>query len=68
MPNAKLIINDKLNITGKIKGTKNCKEREIINTAQCSKHKVLYIGHTGEQLLEHFSKHHHDTKNRPDKS
>ena len=68
MENAKLITNDKLNITGKIKGTKNCKEREIINTAQCSKHKVLYIGHTGEQLLAHFSKHHHDTKNRPDKS
>ena len=48
--------------------TNECKEREIIYAAQCSKHKVLYIGHTGEQLLVHFSKHHHDTKNRPDKS
>ena len=68
MNTAKLITNDKLNITEKIKGTGNCKEREIIYAAQCSKHKVLYIGHTGEQLLAHFSKHHHDTKNRPDKS
>ena len=54
---AKLITNDKLNITERIKGTGNCKEREIIYAAQCSKHKVLYIGHTGEQLSERFSKH-----------
>ena len=30
MNTAKLITNDKLNITKKIKGTGNCKEREII--------------------------------------
>ena len=30
MDTAKLITNDKLNITEKIKGTRNCKEREII--------------------------------------
>ena len=65
---AKLITNEKLNITEKIKGTGNCKEREIIYVAQCSKHKVLYIGHTGEQLSEHFSKHRYDSKNRPDNS
>ena len=50
MNTAKLITNDKLNITEKIKGTGNCKEREIIYAAQCSKYKVSYIGHTGEQL------------------
>ena len=33
---AKLITNDKLNITEKIKGNGNCKEREIIYAAQCS--------------------------------
>ena len=65
---AKLITNDKLNITEKIKGTGDCKEREIIYAAQCSKHKVLYIGHTGEQLSERFSKHCYDIKNRPDNS
>ena len=65
---AKLITNDKLNITEKIKGTGNCKEREIIYAAQCSKHKVLHIGHTGEQLSERFSKHRYDIKNRPDNS
>ena len=65
---AKLITNDKLNITEKIKGTGNCKEREIIYAAQCSKCKVLYIGHTGEQLSERFSKHRYDIKNRPDNS
>ena len=65
---AKLITNDKLNITEKIKGTENCKEREIIYPAQCSKHKVLYIGHTGEQLSERFSKYWYDIRNRPDNS
>ena len=68
MNTAKLITNDKLNITGKIKGTGNCKEREIIYAAQCSKYKVLYIGHTGEQLAESLSKHCYDIKNRPDNS
>ena len=65
---AKLITNDKLNITKKIKGTGNCKEREIIYVPQCSKDKVLYIRHTGEQLSERFSKHRYDIKNRPDNS
>ena len=40
-----LIANDKLNITEKI-----LKEKEIVYAAQSSKHKVLNIGNTGEQL------------------
>ena len=67
MNTAKLITNDKLNITGK-KGTGNCKEREIIYATQYSKHKVLYIRHTGKQLSERFSKLRYDIKNRPDNS
>ena len=47
---AKLITNGKLNITEKRKGTGNCKEREIIYAAHCSKHKVLCIRHAGERL------------------
>ena len=57
MNTVKLIAMDKLNIIEKIKGTGNCMEREIIYAAQCYKHKVLYIGYTGEQLSERFSKH-----------
>ena len=68
MNTTKLITNDKLKITEKIKGTGNCKETEIIYAAQCSKHKELYIGHTGEQLSENFSKYRYDIKNRPDNS
>ena len=51
MNTAKLVPNDKLDITETIKGTGNCKEREIIYAGQCSKNKVLYIRHTHEQLL-----------------
>ena len=65
MENTKFITNDKLTITGK-KGTRNCKEREIIYVAQCSKHKVLHIRHAGKQLSERFSKYRCDIKNRPD--
>ena len=61
----KLITSNKLNITEKIKGTGNCKGREIIYATQSSKHKVLYIGHTGEQLSECFSKHRYNIKHRP---
>ena len=67
MNTAKLITNDKLNITEKI-GNGNCNEREMIYAAQCSKHRVLYIEHTGEQLSEHFRKHRYDIKSRPDNS
>ena len=63
---AKLITNKKLKITEKIKGTGNYKEREIIYAAQCSKQKVLYIGHKEEQLSEYFSKHCYDIKNWSD--
>ena len=48
--------------------TGNCREREIIYAAQCFKHKILYIGHTGEQLSERFSKDHYGIKNRPENS
>ena len=41
---------------------------EIIYAAQCFKHKILYIGHSGEQLSELFSKHRYDIKNKPDNS
>ena len=64
----KLITNDKLNITEKIKGIGNFREKEIIYAAQYSKHKILYIGHTGGQLSERFSKHRYDIKNRPENS
>ena len=51
---SKFITNDQLNIAEKRKGNENCKKRKIINAAQCSKHKVLYIKHTGERLSECF--------------
>ena len=49
MNTAKLIANDKLNITEKI-GNGNCNERENIYAAQCSKHKVFYSEHAGENF------------------
>ena len=65
---AKLVTNDELNVTEKINSTGNCKESEFFYAAQCYKHRVLYIGHTREQLSERFSKHRYNIKNRPDSS
>ena len=48
--------------------TGNCEERDVVYAEPCFKHKVLYIGHTGGQLSERFSKHCYDIKNRPDNS
>ena len=59
---------EKPNITEKIKGTGNYKEREVIYPERCSKHKMLHLGHTGEQLSEHLSKHRCDIKSRSDNS
>ena len=44
------------------------RKRKIIYAVQCSKHKVSYITHTGEQLSERFSKYRYDIKNRSDNS
>ena len=63
MNTPKLITSDKLNITQKIKGTENCKEKEVIYAPQCSKQKILYIGHAWKQPPERFSKHRCDIKN-----
>ena len=61
MINTKLITNNKLNITEKLKGTGKQKKIEVICSEQCSSDKDIeenkYIGHIGKQLLEHFSKH-----------
>ena len=52
----------------KRKGTGNCKEREVIYTAECFKDKVWHIEHTEEQLSECFSKHRYDINNMPGNS
>ena len=58
----------KLNITEKIEGIGNWKEREIIYAAHYSKRKVLYVGNTPEQISECFSKHCCGIKSRLDSS
>jgi len=63
-----LIQNENVNISVKLKSTGNCKTRNIIYAAKCKKHKIIYTGHTSEQLNTRFSKHKYDIKNRPDNS
>ena len=41
-------------------GGGNCKTREVIYAATCIKHNKIYVGHTGDQLSDRFSKHRHD--------
>ena len=44
----------------------NCRTANIVYTARCKIHGYIYIGNTGEELKERFSKHRYDAKNRPD--
>ena len=40
-----------------IKGSFDCKSRNVIYAAECKKHKLIYVGQTGEKLSDRFSKH-----------
>jgi len=40
----------------------------VIYAAICKKCDKIYVGQTGEQLKERFSKHRYDAKKRPDNS
>ena len=44
----------------------NCRAANIFYAARCKIHRDIYIGNTGEDLRERFSKHRYDAKNRPD--
>ena len=45
---------------------RNCRTANIVYAARCKIHGDIYIGNTGKELRERFSKHSHDVKNRPD--
>ena len=65
--NTSNILNNKVNgrkVNLTVNG--NCKSKNIVYAARCKVHGLLYIGHTGEQLKDRFSKHRYDAKNRPD--
>ena len=60
------ISNEHCNITININTEGTCKSKQIIYAGKCTEHKLLYIGHTGEQLSSRFSKHRYDINNRPE--
>ena len=45
-----------------------CKSKNVIYAAWCKKHNLYYIGQTGEQLNDRFSKHRYDIYKRPKNS
>ena len=44
----------------------NCKSKKVIYAARCKVHDLIYVGHTGEELSQRFSKHRYDASKRPD--
>ena len=44
----------------------NCRKPNIVYAAKSKIHGDIYIGNTGEELRERFSKHRYDAKNSPD--
>ena len=62
------ITNSQNDIKFNIKDGGSCKTTGVIYAATCTKHNLIYIGHTGEKLSDRFSKHRYDIKQRPDNS
>ena len=50
----------------KITSGGNCRTKNIIYVARCKVHKLLYVGHSGEELRERFNKHRYDAHKRPE--
>ena len=54
-------------ITGKVSkisgGT--CQSKNVIYTAECNKHNILYVGYTSTSVSQRFNKHRSDSKNDP---
>lgn len=44
----------------------NCKSKNVIYAARCKVHDLIYVGHTGEELSQRFSKHRYDASKRPE--
>ena len=61
-----LITNHSNGKTTKIKNGGNCKSKDVVYAARCKIHGSLYIGQTGSQLRDRFSKHRYDFKRRPE--
>ena len=41
----------------------NCRTATIVYAARCKIHGDIFIGNSGEELIERFSKHRYDAKN-----
>ena len=62
------IVNTKAKISIPLQVQGGCRSKNLIYAAQCKKHQVTYVGHTGDHLNDRFSKHRYDTKKRPGNS
>ena len=49
-----------------IKSGGTCKSKNIVYAARCKVHDLIYVGHTGDELSQRFSKHRYDSNKRPD--
>ena len=44
----------------------SCNSKNVIYAAECTKHKLIYVGYTPTTLSQRFNKHRSDAKNDPD--
>ena len=60
------IRNSKKEIEEELKDGGTCRSRNVVYAAICTKCYLIYVGHTGTELKERFSKHRYDIKKRPE--
>lgn len=63
---AESITNPQKNIKIEIKDGGTCRSKGVVYAAICKKCDKIYVGQTGDQLKDRFSKHRYDAKKRPD--
>ena len=62
------ISNPQKKIEIKINDGGTCRSKGVVYAAICTKCSKIYVGQTGDQLKDRFSKHRYDIKKRPDNS
>ena len=60
------IVNNKNNRKMKLPSGGNCRSKNVIYAARCRTHDKIYVGHTGDELKDRFSKHRYDANHRPE--
>ena len=62
------VTNPRNGLSLKLKPGGNCKSSGIVYAVKCRKCKIIYVGHSGNDMGDRYGKHKYDIKKRPDQN